>query len=80
MSPDIYGLLLVLSGGVPDKDKLLIPPLLSGSGLILQRCDVHEEFDVYDDLHSVRYRDNKYDSYIARCLVYGVFSSFSLVS
>ena len=65
--------------GVPDKDKLLNPPLLSGSGSDLRKYDVHGEFCVYGDLHSARYRDNRYDSYLARCLVYGVFSSFSLV-
>ena len=79
MSPGICGLLPVLSGGVPGKDKLLTPPLLSGSGSDLRKCDAHGGFCVYDGLHSVRYRDNRYDSYLAKCLVCGVFSSFSLV-
>ena len=78
-SPGICGLPPVLSGGVPDRDKLLIPPLRNGSGSGLRKYDVHGEFCVYDDLHSARCRDNKYDSYLARCLVYGVFSSFLLV-
>lgn len=78
-SPGICGLLSVLSGGVPGKDKLLNPPLLSGSGSDLRKYDAHGEFCVYGDLHSARYRDNRYDSYLARCLVYGVFSSFSFV-
>ena len=79
-SPGICGLLPVLSGGVPGKDKLLSLPLLSGSGSDLRKYDVHEEFCVYDGLHSVKCRDSKYDSYLVKYLVYGVFSSFSLVS
>ena len=79
-SPGICGLPPVLSGGVPGKDKLLTPPLLSGSGSGLRKYDVHGEFCVYDDLRSARYRDNRCDSYLVKYLVYGVFSSFSLVS
>ena len=80
MSPGICGLLPVQSYDVPGRDKLLNPPLLSGSGLVLQRCDARGGFCVYDDLRSARYRDNRCDSYLARDLVYGVFSSFSSVS
>ena len=78
-SPGICGLLPVLSGGVPDKDRLLTLPLRSGSGSDLRKYDAHGGFCVYGDLHSVRYRDSRCDSCLARCLVYGVFSSFSLV-
>ena len=63
----------------PGKDILSVLLLRSGSDLDLQKYDVHGGFCVYGDLHSVRYRDNRCDSYLARYLVYGVFSSFSLV-
>ena len=80
MFPGIYGLLPVLSGGVPDRGKLLSPPLRNGSGLVLRRCDAHGEFGVYDDLRLAGCINNKCDTCLVRCLVYGIFSSFLSVS